>query len=96
MHSFAFLIGLIFSAFPAGGNPFAPVSSLSNPFQAAKPPPPTINQLRAQNQFSASFDSATAHQLQNLPQAIPSNAVPQSTGIQFSTSQQPSHNPFAM
>ena len=44
-----------FSGMSSGGNPFAamvgPVSA--NPFQAAKPAAPTINQLRSQGTFSS-------------------------------------------
>lgn len=36
---------------PSAGNPFGVPPPVSNPFQATRPPPPTINQLRAQNQF---------------------------------------------
>lgn len=76
----------LLSVLPLGGNPFAtPSSSLNNPFQAAKPPPPTINQLRAQNQFTVPFDSSVnlIHTPPQLQQN--SNAVQQQT-----------HNPFAM
>ncbi|XP_054155372.1 epsin-2-like [Oppia nitens] len=105
------------SVLPMGGNPFAPSSSSTttttttsstlqgNPFQAAKPPPPTINQLRAQNQFSAPFDSNSAlntnltpqpmFQLQqqttnNLNTGLPSFP----TNFPQQTTQ--THNPFAM
>jgi hypothetical protein len=90
-----------------GGNPFAPSQSqsqsLSNPFQAAKPPPPTINQLRAQNQFTVPFDS-TSSNLNHLQTTLPpqqplvqlqqtgnnSNVLPQ-----FQTNfPQQTHNPF--
>lgn len=36
----------------SSGNPFGIPPPVSNPFQATRPPPPTINQLRAQNQFT--------------------------------------------
>ncbi|KFM78144.1 Epsin-2, partial [Stegodyphus mimosarum] len=36
---------------PGAGNPFGIPPPVSNPFQAMRPPPPTINQLRAQMQM---------------------------------------------
>lgn len=89
---------------PLGGNPFAPSTSLSNPFQAAKPPPPTINQLRAQNQFTVPFDSNSSN-LNHLQTAVPTPQASvqiQQTGNnivvpQFQTNfPQQTHNPFAM
>jgi len=91
-----------------GGNPFAPSTStsLSNPFQAAKPPPPTINQLRAQNQFQVPFESTTSN-LNHLQTALPAQQLPQSVQLpqagnstalpQFQTNfPQQTHNPFTM
>ncbi|CAG2105169.1 unnamed protein product [Medioppia subpectinata] len=97
---------------PLGGNPFAPstaASLMANPFQAAKPPPPTINQLRAQNQFSAPFDpSSPLNTSLNLsPQPVIQLAPQQQTNninlnqglASFQTQfpqQTQTHNPFAM
>ena len=99
-------VSIICLVLPLGGNPFAPSQSLSNPFQAAKPPPPTINQLRAQNQFSVPFDSTSSNlnhfqtalptqpsvQLQQTQQTGNSSVLPQ-----FQTNfPQQTHNPFTM
>lgn len=43
----------------ANTNPFTP--PVYNPFQATKPPPPTINQLRAQSQFPAFSSQTSSH-----------------------------------
>lgn len=81
---------------PLGGNPFAPTTpSLSNPFQAAKPPPPTINQLRAQNQFSAPFESTSSVQPVIQLQQTANNTVMTSFATSFPQPTQ-THNPFAM
>ncbi|RWS12032.1 epsin-2-like protein [Dinothrombium tinctorium] len=82
---------------PAGGNPFASSSvSTSNPFQTAKPPPPTINQLRSQNQFAVGVESSSLHQSSGqfhqpntFAPLMPSNF----TSINSSST---GNNPFAM
>lgn len=91
---------------PLGGNPFAPLNttaSLSNPFQAAKPPPPTINQLRAQNQFSGPFEtnSSVNHSTQPVIPSIQTNnniinPPVLATFNNFPQQQTQTHNPFAM
>lgn len=78
-----------------GGNPFQALTgtgaSASNPFQAAKPPPPTINQLRAQGQplieTTINSDNQPNQAFFMTPAGIPS------TNFQMSPS---NNNPFAM
>jgi hypothetical protein len=92
---------------PLGGNPFATTStttstttSLNNPFQVVKPPPPTINQLRAQNQFVVPFDS-TSSNLNHMQTTTQTSVQFQNNSNtvmpQFQTSfPQQTYNPFSM
>lgn len=81
-------------------NPFQPATY--NPFQAAKPPPPSINQLRAQNQFispnpSPTFVGGAPAMVNQAPQAgmVPLNQPMMPVGTlppQYPAS--PASNPF--
>ncbi|XP_074600014.1 epsin homolog lqf isoform X2 [Brevipalpus obovatus] len=75
---------------PSGGNPFA-VAPASNPFQAAKPPPPTINQLRSQNHFPLGNEVSSP----GISPLILNQAQGPFVRAQLS-SPTSSHNPFAM
>lgn len=83
-----------------GNNPFASVSVPSNPFQKA--PPPTINQLRSQNNFTldnGNFISSSngSHQSTSLPssQQNPLNSLILNQPINPTQISTP-NNPFAM
>jgi len=76
---------ILIIALPIGGNPFTPAVTC-NPFQAAKPPPPTINQLRSQNNFTSANENNLINQSSNHPMS--------QCGAPSSPSS--SHNPFAM
>ena len=53
------LILVVETGLSTGGNPFAGSSiGVSNPFQAAKPAAPTINQLRSQGTFPGQTSSS--------------------------------------
>ncbi|XP_053210710.1 epsin-2-like [Panonychus citri] len=88
---------------PAGGNPFATVP-VCNPFQAAKPPPPTINQLRSQNIFPMGNDSISSLTgplgpstiTPVMPVTMPNNHPLSSQPMVPLSSPSSSHNPFAM
>lgn len=90
-----------------GANPFASGTGAANPFQAAKPPPPTINQLRSQTSFPVgggsnlpsndllgmnfNFNSTTASNAASSQSLLSSGP---SLGTGFNTI--PGNNPFAM
>lgn len=98
---FIFFLPLI--VLPAGGNPFATVP-VCNPFQAAKPPPPTINQLRSQNIFPMGNDSISSLTgplgpstiTPVMPVTMPNNHPLSSQPMVPLSSPSSSHNPFAM
>lgn len=69
-------------------NPFQPTSTF-NPFQAAKPPPPSINQLRAQNQFSSPELAGSPALL-----AQPNSVQPSMAPISAPYTTTPASNPF--
>jgi len=80
------------------GNPFAATTGVANPFQAAKPPPPTINQLRSQTTFP-SLPSNDLHGLNfNLqPNSNTANNQPlMNSGSMAAGFSMPGNNPFAM
>lgn len=88
---------------PVGGNPFATVP-VCNPFQAAKPPPPTINQLRSQNVFPLVNDTIVnpligpvlpSSVTPVMPVNIPNHPISSQPMVPLS-SPSSSHNPFAM
>lgn len=78
-----------------GGNPFAGSvvgsASLANPFQAAKPAAPTINQLRSQGSFPVSSSGSTAVNNQMNFDGL----TPSVIGTNLSSSSNPS-NPFSL
>ncbi|XP_035227417.1 epsin-2-like isoform X2 [Stegodyphus dumicola] len=75
---------------PGAGNPFGIPPPVSNPFQAMRPPPPTINQLRAQMQMIPPIPAAMV-----VPPVMPTPGI--SMGVpavnSFSSSPQ-MNNPF--
>lgn len=75
---------------PGSGNPFGIPPAVNNPFQAMRPPPPTINQLRAQMQIIPPMPSGVV-----VPPVMPAPGIPM--GIPavstFSSSPQ-ANNPF--
>lgn len=89
-------LSLIQLATPIGNNPFASVSVPSNPFQ--KPPAPTINQLRSQNNFTldnGNFMSSTLSSSLPSQQNNPLNSLILNQPLNPTTMNTP-NNPFAM
>lgn len=73
------------------GNPFGVPPPVSNPFQAMRPPPPTINQLRAQMQIPPISAGIVVPPVPVMP--APGIAMGIPTATPFSSSPQ-TNNPF--
>lgn len=84
------LYDLLFLLEPGSGNPFGIPPPVNNPFQAMRPPPPTINQLRAQMQIIPPIPSGVVVQPVMPAPGIPMGIPAVST---FSSSPQ-ANNPF--
>lgn len=72
-----FALPLTNSAGVAAPSSALPPSTTGNPFQASKPPPPTINQLRSQNSAFPPPALVAPQQPRVNPAAFPMSTTPQ-------------------
>jgi len=96
------------SSMATGGNPFGnPTIGVSNPFQAAKPAAPTINQLRSQGSFPTQgspssglgftpFASSSSSSLLGASQGFAPSFVGPEAHVSTNFTSNGSNNPFSM